>query len=244
MECGSCKRKVKRGILFLKTIAVIASHPDDELLGLGGTVAKHVQEGDKVYCLILGEGITSRTEKREYADTNTMKDLHSHVYDAAKILGFSLVELAKLPDNRFDSVDLLYIIKIVEQFIEKYKPEIVYTHFQGDLNIDHQRTHQAVLTATRPIAGQPHTVKELYAFETPSATEWNFSAATHFTPNVFVDVTETLQLKLDAMACYLTESRDYPHPRSLEALRIIAARWGTVCGCKYAEAFQLVRKIS
>ncbi|NRF93670.1 PIG-L family deacetylase [Paenibacillus frigoriresistens] len=227
----------------MSIVAVIASHPDDELLGLGGTIAKRVKAGDTVVCLILGEGITSRTLTRDDANPETVNYLHKHVQDAAKILGFTKVELAKLPDNRFDSVDLLDIIKVVEDFIERWKPEIIYTHFSHDLNIDHQRTHQAVLTATRPVPGQNHIVKELYAFETPSATEWNFSTTIPFRANVFVDVTDTLQYKLDAMACYKTESRDYPHPRSLQALKIIAERWGTVCGVKYAEAFQLIRKI-
>jgi LmbE family N-acetylglucosaminyl deacetylase len=110
------------------------------------------------------------------------------------------------------------------------------------LNVDHAVVHRAVLTATRPLVGQ--TVREIYAFEVPSSTEWAFQQfEPMFRPNVFVDVTGTLETKIAAMSCYDTESRTFPHPRSPEALRAIAARWGSVIGCGAAEAFELVRSI-
>jgi len=110
------------------------------------------------------------------------------------------------------------------------------------LNVDHGVIHRAVLTATRPMAGQP--VREIYAFEVPSSTEWAFhSVQPVFRPNVFVDVSATLETKIAAMACYESEARKFPHPRSAEALRAIAMRWGSVVGCAAAEAFELIRSV-
>jgi len=146
-----------------------------------------------------------------------------------------------LPDNRFDTVPLLDVIKIVEDLIVRLQPEVIYTHYRGDLNIDHVITHRAVLTATRPQTSQP--VKEIYAFEVPSSTEWSFDQFSPFQPNVFVDISATLKLKQEAMALYESEARPFPHPRSSEALRAIAQRWGSVVGFGSAEAFELVRSL-
>jgi len=138
-----------------------------------------------------------------------------------------------------DSVDLLDIVKIVEKFINIYQPEIIYTHHSGDLNIDHRLTYQAVMTATRPM--QDQCVKEIYTFEIPSSTEWSFDYS--FKPNIFVDISDMIDLKLQALNCYESEMREFPHPRSPEAIRVNALRWGSVVGCNYTEAFCLVRKV-
>jgi len=131
---------------------------------------------------------------------------------------------------------------MIEGYVNHLKPDIIYTHHYGDLNIDHRRTFEAVLTACRPVG--EYSVREIYTFETPSSTEWNFNGKNNvFYPNVFVDIEDTIDDKLKAMACYQTELREYPHPRSLEALKIIASRWGTVVGKKYVEAFELIRKV-
>ena len=198
----------------MSKILVIVAHPDDEILGLGATIKKFSQEGHEINCIILGEGITSR-EEREYE--NKIKNLHANTFKAAREIGYQQVIFSNLPDNRFDRIDLLDII-------------------------DHRKTYEAVLTACRPIG--EYSVKEIYTFETPSSTEWNFSTlGTEFVPNVFVDIKHTFQDKLKAMSYYTSEIRDYPHPRSLEALEIIAKRWGTVVGKHYVEAFKLIRKI-
>lgn len=223
-------------------VLVVAAHPDDEILGCGGTAARLVQEGRAVYFAVLGEGITSRHENREAADPGRSSLLHRHAQAAAAVIGVKEIFLYRLPDNRLDTVPLLQVVKMVEELIAKLRPEVVYTHHPGDLNVDHGIIHRAVLTATRPVPGQP--VREVYAFEVPSSTEWAFGGLQPaFRPNVFVDVTATLDAKLAAMACYETEIREFPHPRSTEALRALATRWGSVVGCQAAEAFELVRSV-
>lgn len=223
-------------------VLVIAAHPDDEVLGCGATAARLVQEHHQVHFAILGEGITSRHASRSDADASQLASLHKQAEAAAAKLGVTSLALHSLPDNRLDTVPLLEVVKVVEELVDRIKPEVIYTHHPGDLNIDHGVIHRAVLTATRPVSGQP--VREIYAFEVPSSTEWAFGSwQATFRPNVFVDVAATLEMKIAAMACYQTESRVFPHPRSPEALRAVATRWGSVGGCHAAEAFELVRSV-
>jgi LmbE family N-acetylglucosaminyl deacetylase len=223
-------------------VLVIAAHPDDEVLGCGATAARLVMEGHEVHVAILGEGITSRHSDRADADSAQLATLHQRAHAAAAKLGVKHVFLHKLPDNRLDTVPLLDVVKIVEDLVDQMQPEVIYTHHGGDLNVDHGVIHRAVLTATRPVVGQP--VREVYAFEVPSSTEWAFQQlASPFRPNVFVDITRTLEAKIAAIQCYETEARQFPHPRSPEALRALAMRWGSIAGCAAAEAFELVRSI-
>jgi LmbE family N-acetylglucosaminyl deacetylase len=222
-------------------VLVVAAHPDDEVLGCGGTIARLAREGHEVYLSIVAEGMTSRSASRAASDPVQVETLHARAREAAKLLGVKETFLHSLPDNRLDSVPLLDVVKIVEALVAQTSPERIYTHHPGDLNIDHQIVSRAVLTATRPMAGSP--VREIYEFEVPSSTEWAFQQNGDFRPNTFVDISQTLELKLQAMACYESEVRPFPHPRSPEALRAIAQRWGTVVGRTAAEAFQLVRAI-
>ncbi len=223
-------------------VLVIAAHPDDEVLGCGATAARLVMEGHEVHFAILGEGLTARHSVQTETDARQLAALHRQAHAAAAKVGVKHVVLNKLPDNRLDTVPLLEVIKVVEELIERLKPEVIYTHHAGDLNVDHGVIHRAVLTATRPMSGQ--VVREIYAFEVPSSTEWAFQRLEPaFRPNVFVDVTRTLEAKIAAMECYESEARKFPHPRSPEALRAIAMRWGSVAGCGAAEAFELVRSI-
>jgi LmbE family N-acetylglucosaminyl deacetylase len=223
-------------------ILVVAAHPDDEVLGCGATMARFAREGHAVYIAIMGEGITSRHAKRRDADAKQVSRLHQQASAAARQLGAKDIVLFKLPDNRLDTVPLLEVVKLVEGLVAKLKPQVVYTHHPGDLNIDHGVVHRAVLTATRPTPGQP--VREIYTFEVPSSTEWAFQRLEQpFRPNVFVDVAGTLETKIAALRCYKTEACRFPHPRSPEALRAIAARWGSVVGCQEAEAFELIRSV-
>ncbi len=226
-----------------KRVLIVAAHPDDEVLGCGGTVIRHVQAGDTVKTSILAEGITSRDTVRDEALRRDELDrLQIQSAEAARIMGVCEVKLFGFPDNRMDRVDLLDVVKAIEQEIASFAPDLVYTHHAGDINIDHQITHRAVLTACRPLPG--FSVKELLFFETPSSTEWQIQTAEHaFLPNCFVDIGAVLEQKLEALHCYDSEMRDYPHPRSYRAVRELAAHRGVTVGCSYAEAFAVGRLI-
>ncbi len=223
-------------------VLVVAAHPDDEVLGCGGTIARHAADGDQVHIAILGEGITSRHNDRSDADACVLDSLHSHAKRAGQILGATSVEVFDLPDNRFDTVSQLDISKRIEQLVGKHQPDEIYTHHPGDLNLDHVITHRAVLTATRPMSKS--AVKTICTFEVASSSEWAFdSTGPTFAPSVFIDIERFLDAKCEAMSAYETEARDFPHPRSTQALRAQAKRWGAACGRAAAEAFQLVRDI-
>lgn len=227
----------------MKRTLIIAAHPDDEVLGCGGSIVRLVEEGEEVFALILGEGITSRyTPERNNFDLKSLEKLKENSRQASYILGIQELFFFNLPDNRFDTIPLLEIIKIIESIILTVKPETIFTHHGGDLNIDHLITHRATLTAARPISG--HVVKTIYSYEVPSSTEWSFGQfGNTFKPNVFIDIEKTLQKKIEAMLCYETEVKKFPHPRSPEALKAIARRWGSVVGREAVEAFELIREI-
>jgi len=225
-------------------VLVIAAHPDDEVLGCGGTIAKHSQRGDKVHVLILAEGATSRDRQRERENrTSELSALAKAAHQGSDILGVSTLKLMDFPDNRMDSCDLLDVVKVVEKAIAQYSPEVIYTHHSGDLNIDHRITHQAVVTAARPLPGS--LVKTLLFFEVPSSTEWQTpNSATGFNSNWFVDISDKLEIKLKALNAYQLEMRDWPHARSIDAVKHLARWRGATVGVEAAEAFVLGRKIT
>jgi LmbE family N-acetylglucosaminyl deacetylase len=223
-------------------VLVIAAHPDDEVLGCGGTIARLAKEGHFVNIAILGEGITSRYKQQDEADAKLVQVLREKSQRVAECLGAKQPFTFNLPDNRFDTVPLLDIVKMIEDLIMRIQPQIIYTQHGGDLNIDHGIVFRATLTASRPILGC--SVKTIYAYEVPSSTEWSMGKfKPSFQPNAFMDIQDTLELKLKAMALYESEMRTFPHPRSAEALRAIASRWGSVSGCQAAEAFELIRDL-
>lgn len=225
------------------TILVIAAHPDDEVLGCGGTIARSSADKHDVHIAILGEGISSRHGRRDDAPASELQKLRADARAAAAAMGARSVVFGGLPDNRFDQVALLDVVKQVEEWVGTFRPDAIYTHHPGDLNIDHGVTFRAVLTATRPGAS-PVMVQDIYAFEVPSSTEWAFQRIEPvFRPNVFVDVTASLEQKITAMDCYGSERREAPHPRSASVLRAAAARWGSVAGVPAAEAFELIRSL-
>lgn len=223
-------------------ILVVAAHPDDELLGVGATIARRVSEGDEAFALILGEGQTSRWGDRGGVPASVLEELHGDTLAAAEVVGYTGVEFADLPDNRFDGVDLLDVVKEVERAVGALRPDVVYTHDPADLNVDHRVAFRAVLTATRPIG--EGCVGEVYSFETLSATEWGFGLmGERFEPSVFVDVEAFMDAKCEAMRRYRSELRGFPHPRSIEGIRALAAVRGATAGLRAAEAFRLVRRV-
>ncbi|MES2590494.1 MAG: PIG-L family deacetylase [Bacteroidota bacterium] len=229
-----------------KRVLVVVAHPDDELLGLGASMHRLIKDYQiTAHVVILGEGITSRSDQRDAEKWKAELAIHrNNIYDAQKAIGYQSVAVYDFADNRFDTVALLDIIKVVENEKQLFQPDIIFTHHGGDLNIDHQRTFEAVMTACRPM--EHELVKTIITFETPSGTEWR--AATdpkHFLPNLFIEVSqENIDAKTKGMESYEFEKRLYPHPRSPEALKIQAQRWGIAIGKKFAEAFALVRSIN
>lgn len=224
-----------------KKILVIAAHPDDEVLGCGATIAKHIAKGDQVHVLILAEGLTSRAIKRDRdLEKNALSDLAIAAKKANDILGVSSLELLNFPDNRMDGVDLLDVVKVVENFIDKYIPSRIYTHFHNDVNVDHRIVHNAVVTATRPLPGQ--AVKEVLTFEVMSSTEWQITGD-RFRPNWFEKIDDYLSKKLEALHAYASEMRDWPHSRSYQAIEHLAKLRGATIGVEAAEAFELCRGI-
>jgi LmbE family N-acetylglucosaminyl deacetylase len=223
-------------------VLVIAAHPDDEVLGCGGTIARLAQKGHDVYIAILGEGVTSRYPQRDQANVTLLKTLHDSSRKVSELLKARDLFFYNLPDNRFDTIPLLDIIKIIEDLINEINPHMVFTQHGGDLNIDHALTFRATLTAIRPLG--KNVLRTLYAYETASSTEWAFQKFEPvFRPTVFFNITETLDLKLRAMEFYKDELRPFPHPRSPEALRAAAQRWGSVAGVDAAEAFELICEV-
>ena len=222
-----------------KKILIVAAHPDDEVLGCFGTVAKLIKKGYEAYTLILSGGKTSRNNYSQ-ADLDELK---TETQKANAIIGIKKVFMADFPDNAFDSVPLLNIVKKIEDVKQEIRPEIIFTHHVGDMNVDHQITHKAVLTATRPMVDE--CVKTIYSMEIPSSTEWNsFSEISIFVPDVFFEIEDTIDIKLTAMAEYASELREYPHPRSLRHLKELAKVNGTKNGLNYSENFKLVRQIN
>lgn len=223
-------------------VLVIASHPDDEILGCGGTMARLSKEGNEVHILILGEGLTSRSPERAGSSTEELDALKATARRSADLVGASACRVLSFPDNRFDTVPLLEIAKEIERSIDEVRPSWVFTQHGGDLNIDHVLTYRATLIATRPMGN--YSVRQVCAYEVASSSEWAFQRfSPRFTPNFFVDISTTLECKIAAMENYETEARTFPHPRSPDALRAQAARWGTTVGCAAAEAFEIVRLV-
>ena len=223
-----------------KKILIVAAHPDDEVLGCFGTVARLIKEGYEAYTLILGEGKTSRDEKRVVEDKkDEIEVLNTEIIKANEIIGVKKIFIESFPDNRFDSVDLLDIIKVISKVKEEIEPDIIFTHYEHDLNIDHQITYKAVITATRPM--EKESVKEIYSFEILSSTEWNYPLS--FSPDIYYDISDTIDLKTEAMKEYQSELCEYPHPRSLDGIELNAKYHGMRVGKKYIEAFKSIRVV-
>lgn len=215
-----------------RRVLAIAAHPDDELLGCGGTIALHTRAGHEVTSVIVCEGESLRYGEQGVGQAN-------HIKQAADALGVKDVRTLGFPDQKLDTFTLTDIITPIEKVVEDVQPSVVYCQYGGDINRDHELLFKALLVATRPTV---ESVESVYAFDTASSTEWAYPRT--FVPDLWVDIGSTLEQKLEAMACYESEMRDYPHPRSLQALRHRAHSWGNQCCLDAAEPFMTVRRIT
>lgn len=208
----------------------MAAHPDDELLGVGGTIAKHAKNGDEVHAIIACEGESLRYG-RDVGQESAIKE-------AAEILGIKEIKQIGFPDQRLDTFTLTDIIKPLEIISEDVKPNIVYCQYGGDINLDHKLLFEAANVAFRPI---DPWIEEVYAFYTASSTEWAFPRT--FAPDTWIDISQTIDIKLDAFKCYKSEIREYPHPRSIQALKNMAMYYGNQCCMEAAEPFMTIRRV-
>lgn len=209
-------------------VLVVAAHPDDESLGCGATIAKHVAAGDPVRVYVMADGVGARGMT---GNTEQRVQRHGMYRRACRTLGTEDVWIFQFTDNAMDTVPLLEVVRYIEIHVAQFKPTVVYTHWKGDLNQDHRVVHDAVNIACRPQPGC--TVKKLLYFEVPCSTAWSQS----FTPNFYVDVSDTLPTKLKACEEYATEMRPFPHPRSALGITNLAATRGAHVGVAAAEAF-------
>jgi N-acetylglucosamine malate deacetylase 1 len=217
-------------------VLVLAAHPDDEVLGMGGTIAVHTARGDAVRIVCVTDG--SSTQYPGDAATRAQKE--EEATRAAEELGVTDYVHLDLPDMRLDTLPHVEVNRVVEEQVREFAPSAVYTP-QPDVNLDHRVLFESVAVATRPTPGQG--VRRVLTYAPTSSTEWTPAAHNWFLPNWFVDVTETLERKVAAFAHYATEQRSYPHPRSERAIRATAEFYGASCGCEYAEPFVLVRSL-
>jgi N-acetylglucosamine malate deacetylase 1 len=214
-----------------KRVLVLAAHPDDEILGCGGTVALHTAAGDKVTSVIACEGESLRYQGAEVG-------MEEHSRRAGKALGVDDVRFLRFPDQQLDTLTLTSIITPIEAVVREVRPQIVYCQHGGDVNRDHELLFKAILVATRPTED---FIEVVCAFDTASSTEWAYPRM--FVPDTWVDIAATLDRKLEAMACYRSELREYPHPRSLQGLRNKAHAWGNQCCMDAAETFMTIRRV-
>ena len=221
-----------------KKILVVAAHPDDEVIGCGGTIAKLKKQGNEIHVLFIADGESSRNVKNL---SNLILKRKKSATKASKVLGIKKIYFCDLPDNKLDSLSRLSITKLVEKYLFKIKPHTVLTHFFGDLNIDHQIVSKAVITSCRP--QKENSVKKLLFFEIPSSTEWQITnkKSNIFYPNWFEDITKTKNKKIKALKAYQSEMRKWPHPRSIKGINSLMQVRGATAGYKFAEAFVLGR---
>ena len=220
-----------------KAVLVVAGHPDDEVLGCGGTIARHVAEGDAVDVIFMADGVSSRQTADDFDRARRIETTEK----ARQMLGIATTTFLDLPDNRLDSLPLIEVIRPLEQAIRRISPQIIYTHHYGDLNVDHRVAHQAVMTACRAMPGS--SVREILTFEVMSSTEWGSVGLAPFLPNLFVDISAYMAIKVRALQAYALEMRPAPHSRSMEHLNYLAQHHGHCVGVAVAEAFMVMRII-
>jgi LmbE family N-acetylglucosaminyl deacetylase len=217
-------------------VAVIGAHHDDELLGAGATLAMHVRSGAKVHAAVVCDGPSGRRSR------GVSMALERDGQRAAEIMGFASLRFLGLPGQRLDTVPAADLTELIEELLDDIRPHQLYTHVPDDVNVDHGLVSRAAWRACRPDCREG--LLRFAAFESPSSAGWAWAAeGTGLRPNLFVDVADTLDTKIAALECYETKMRDYPHPRSAQALRERAAFWGSHTGCGAAEPFRILRQV-
>lgn len=222
-------------------VMVFAAHPDDEIIGVSGTLYKHVQRGDSVRVIIVCEGKSSRLENYRDFKKEILSEYQEETHNALSVLNIHDYRMLALANNRLDMYDFLDVVKIISKEVDEYHPDVIYTHYHKEMNIDHNIVSRAVLTACRPLPGSK--VKEVCMYETLSSTEYAAALGETFCPNMFVDISEQLERKLLAMKCYISELREAPHPRNIDSIKQNAQLWGAKIGVPAAEAFVIARII-
>ncbi len=224
---------------YKKTVLIIVAHSDDETFGMGGTIKKHFDNGDKIYAISMTNGVGSRLTSNDQKEITNRRKAS---IKASEILGFEWLDTYDFCDNAMDKYPLIDVVRSIENSKSKIKPDIVYTHSNADLNIDHRVVLNAVLTGFRPLPNE--NCSEIRLFEVPSSTDYSHDEVIgKFTPNLFVDITSQWKMKLNAINCYEKEIRNYPNSRSLKGIEILSQLRGTQSGLLKAEAFQIIRKI-
>ncbi len=219
-------------------VLVIASHPDDETIGCGATIARHISDGDEVKIMTMTNGISSRG----HANKKIIQKRNDCFVRATKLLGAEIIAQGDFPDNMLDSVPLLELVKFIEKEKINTNFNIVYTHSSSDLNVDHRLTFQASMTAFRPEPNE--TIEEIRCFEIPSSTDFSASQiSSDFKPNLFINTEKFHEIKVRALETYQDEIREFPHSRSIKAIDALAIVRGSSVGVEKAEAFEVVRKI-
>lgn len=217
-------------------VLIIAPHPDDEVLGCGGTIAKHASAGDEVYLCVVTKAYSPEWPESE------VEERKKEVLRVSEILGIKKTYFLDLPTVKLDTLPQKELNEAISQVVNEVRPEIVYVPHRGDVNRDHQLVFDSTMVATRP-AHHPF-IKKVLAYESLSETEWAAPFAENaFIPNVFVNISRTLETKLKAMSEYKLELKQFPHPRSLEAISALAKIRGTQANLNAAEAFVLIRDI-
>lgn len=217
-------------------IAVIAAHPDDEALGMGGTLLEYKKVGHEIHLLFISDGITSRSNDRRDVSIR-----EKEFKDAMDFINPTTYYACDFPDNHLDSVPFLNVVTVIEAFLQRVRPDRLFTHFRDDLNIDHQIVSSAAITASRP--GSLTFVKEVLCFEALSSTDWNLGRE-RFSPNYYVDISNSIEDKIAYLNTYKSEMRETPHARSLENIRSLSKIRGAEVFTKYAEAFILLRSLN
>lgn len=209
-------------------ILVLAAHPDDEVLGMGSTIKK-LSKKNKIHLCVVTDGASA-----QYTDNKMIEERKKSCLKCGKILGISTFDFLNFEDMKLNSHNELAINQALEKIIKKYKPEIIYTTPNNDVNSDHKKLYESTIVASRPYSNK---IKKLLCYEIPG------SVFSPFQPNIFENIDEEFKIKVKGFRCYKSEVRKFPHPRSIKALETIAIQRGIESGCKKSEAFKLIREI-